>query len=120
MNKYIFLKCLKTLPFLMGLFLTLSNAVYWNNYGRKNFINNFTETSISTSLVLYAASTQLGFCQLHKHFIVYDSIASAWVDVKKIIDPTIGYGINFIVVLIGIILIIWLLVHLVKKKKPGP
>ena len=55
---------------------------------------------------------------MHKHFIVYDSIASVWIDIKKILDPLIGIKINFVVIILGIILIIWLLVFLLKKK-PG-
>lgn len=120
MYKSIFLKVLKLFPIIMGIFLLGFNAVYWNNCSKESPINNITGTSISTSVILYAASTQLNFCHMHKHFIVYDSIASVWIDVKKIIDPLIGIKINFVVIILGIILIIWLLVFLFKKKKkPG-
>lgn len=119
MNKVIFLKSLKLFPFIMGLLLTLFNAVYWNSYVTKSPINNLTGTSVTTSIIMYTASTQLGFCKLHRHFIVYDSIASIWVDMKEIIAPLIGFKINFLIVSIGVILLIWLIVYLVKKKKPG-
>lgn len=118
MHKWLFLKVLKILPFLMGLFLLLFNAVFWSNCTSP--INNLTGTSVTTSVVLYTASTQLKFCTLHRHFIVYDSLASLWIDIKKIIDPLICFRINFFIVAIGIILVIWLLVFLLsKKKKPG-
>lgn len=118
MDKVIFLKSLKFFPFVMGLLLTLFNAVYWNSYATP--INNLTGTSVTTSIIMYTASTQLGFCKLHRYFIVYDSIASIWVDMKEIVEPLIGFKINFIIVTIGVILLIWLIIYLVKKKKPGP
>lgn len=118
MKKVIFLKSLKLFPFIMGLLLTLFNAVYWNSYVTP--INNLTGTSVTTSIIMYTASTQLGYCKLHRHFIVYDSIASIWVDMKEIVTPLVGFKINFAIVTIGIILLIWLVVYLVKKKKPGP
>ena len=102
----------------MGIFLLSFNAVYWNNCSKESPINNITGTSVSTSIILYAASIQLNFCLIHKYFIIYDSIASVWIDIKKILDPLIGIKINFVVIVSGIILIIWLLVFLLKKK-PG-
>lgn len=118
MYKNIFLKVLKLFPIIMGIFLLSFNAVYWNNCSKKSPINNITGTSVSTSIILYAASTQLNFCIIHKYFIIYDSIASVWIDIKKILDPLVGIKINFVVIILGIILIIWLLVFLLKKK-PG-
>lgn len=115
MNKWLFLKAVKIAPFIAGLFLLLFNAVFWSNCTSP--INNITGTSVTTSVVLYTASTQLKFCALHRHFIVYDSFASLWIDIKKIIDPIIGIKINFFIVLIGVVLVIWLIVFLVKKRK---
>lgn len=120
MYKSIFLKGLKLIPIIMGLFLLSFNVAYWNNCEKESSINNITGTSVSTTVILYAASIQLNFCKLHKHFIIYDGIASIWVDLKKILDPFIGIKINFVIVGIGIILVIWLIIFLLKKrKKPG-
>lgn len=120
MYKSIFLKVLKLIPVIMGMFLLTFNVAYWNNCSKESSINNITGTSVSTTVILYAASVQLNFCRLHKHFIIYDGVASVWVDLKKILDPIIGIKINFLIVGIGIILVIWLIIFLLKKrKKPG-
>lgn len=120
MNKNIFLKGLKTIPILMGLFLMFYLAIGWRGYFNMTPINNIAGTSLITSIILYTASVQLNYCQTHRCFIIYDSIASLWVDIKKIVGPIVGMPINFIIVLIGIILFIWLLILLVKqRKKPG-
>lgn len=117
MNKLLFLKSVKVFPFLMGLFLLLFNSVFWGRHSSS--INNITGTSVTTSVILYSASCQLKFCTIHRHFIIYDSIASLWVDIKEILDPIIGMKINFFIVLVGVILFIWLIVFLIKRKKPG-
>lgn len=105
----------------MGVLLTFFNAVYWNSKGTNSLVTNFTGTSLTTSIVLYSASTQLGFCNLHRHFIVYDSIATLWIDIKDVFNPIIGLPLNVIIVSIGICLLIWLFVFLFQKqKKPRP
>ena len=55
MYKNILLKVLKLFPIIMGIFLLGFNAVYWNNCSKESPINNITGTSVSTSIILYAA-----------------------------------------------------------------
>lgn len=86
----------------MGVLLTLFNAVYWSSKSPSYLFTNFTGTSLTTSVVLYAASNQLGFCALHRHFIVYDCIATLWIDIKDVLEPMIGLPLNFVIVSIGI------------------
>lgn len=121
MSKNVFIEALKVSPFLMGILLLVFNVIFWSNCTKVSPINNITGTSISTSLVLYSASVRLNFCQLHRTFIVYDSFASIWIDLKKIVDPIIGAQINLVIVISGVVLIVWLIMFVWKKwKKPGP
>ena len=96
--------------FIFTIVVFLLISILYLHCDHKNFMFNLK--------ILYAASIQLNFCLIHKYFIIYDSIASVWIDIKKILDPLIGIKINFVVITLGIILIIWLLVFLLKKK-PG-
>lgn len=120
MSKNVFVNVLKISPGLMGILLLVFNVIFWSNYTKVSPINNITGTSVSTSLILYSASVRLNFCQLHRTFIVYDSFASIWIDLKKIVDPMIGAQINLIIVISGVSLIIWFISFMWKKlKKPG-
>lgn len=121
MNKSFFLKVLKLSPILIGAVLLTFNIIFWSNVQDRIPVNNISGTSITTSVVLYSASIQLRYCPIHRCFILYDSLASLWIDIKQILDPILATNINAIVVLIGIILFIWLIWFIIyKRKKPGP
>lgn len=121
MNKSLFLKLLKLSPILIGAILLIFNLSFWSNVQDRIPVNNISGTSLTTSAVLYTASIQLRYCSIHRCFIIYDSIASLWLDIKQILNPLWATSINSIVILIGIILFVWLIWFIIRKrKKPGP
>ena len=114
----LFLKGLKLSPIIMS--FALSCFIILHGYNAKNyvFINNVSGTSIATSFIVYIAAQELGFCAMHKTFIVYDTLASMWIDVRSMIKLKIAYWIgNLLVIAFAIFLYCWLFRFLIKKAR---
>lgn len=118
MSKILFVRGLKLLPVLMS--VVLSCFIIFSNYNREYyFINNVSGTSIFTTLIVYTTAKALGFCALHRTFIVYDTVASIWIDVRSMINVKIVCCLgNWIVILFAIVLYCWLLIFELKKASP--
>lgn len=74
--KKLFLRGLKLSPIIMSFALSCFVALHSFNLTDHTFVNNVSGTSITTSFIVYAAAQELGFCTMHKTFIVYDTLAS--------------------------------------------
>lgn len=115
----IFLNGLKVLPIIACFILSSFIVLHKWNAGNNTFINNITGTSITTSFIIYTASHELGFCAMHKTFIIYDTITSIWIDVRSVISLKIVCCItNWLLVVFAIGLFLWLIKFI--KKKAGP
>lgn len=112
----IFLGGLKLLPIIMSFALSCFVVLHDFNSTNYTFINNISGTSITTSFIIYAIAQELGFCAMHKTFIVYDTITSIWIDVRSIIKLKITYWVgNLLVIAFAIFLYCWLFRFLIKK-----
>ena len=112
----IFLGGLKLLPIIMSFALSCFIVLYDFNSTNYTFINNISGTSITTSFIIYATAQELGFCAMHKTFIVYDTITSIWIDVRSIIKLKITYWIgNLLVIAFALFLYWWVFRFLIKK-----
>lgn len=112
-----FLWWLKTLPFLGALFFLLFYFI--NNQQNTNWsdVRHFSGTSISTTVVFYAASIELKFCNIHRAFIVYNGINTVWLDWRRLIPVDISTWVTIGLVCLGLILFLILFRFLLKKKK---
>lgn len=111
-KKSFFLRCIKTVPIIMSLIITLYIVIH-KYPNSKSYINDISGSSVITTVVLYSASSELGFCNLHRTFIVHNFIGTLWVDIKFIFIKEFCILINILYVFVFIIL----LIKLYKKVK---
>lgn len=105
---------LKYLPFIGALIMLCHVfSLVTNNYDKDIVVADWTfslpAAPAATALVL---SKQLGFCNIHRHFIIYTSAVSYCIKFQD----DIGFGLmltsmRWIALIIGIILFIWLFIY---------
>lgn len=100
-----FIRFLKFGPIIISFVLTSYIAIHKYSWS-KTYINDISGTSIITTVVFYSASSELGFCNLHRNFIIHNFMGTLWIDVKIIFIKEICIVVNIIYVFVFIVLLL--------------
>ena len=107
---------IKYIPIIGGLFMMIHCLLLLlgQDLASAHFIFGF---SIIGAVILYGASCVLGFCRVHKAFIIYDFCVELCINIEQYY----GFGkilifIRILMLLVGIYLFIWFILSMCNKK----